>query len=137
MYEVLTEFVELVGWYLVMPLIYLTVAFAITVRMATIAVDKNFMLSTFNFWEASLFAKFVFVFFVIPFVLFDWAVNMTVMTVLCLELPGDRTEVVTERMKRYKRTYGMTKPYKMVNRWRREIAFFLCSIANSIAREHC
>lgn len=136
MYELLVEFVNLVGWFIIAPIVYLTAAFAVTVRMAKKAMGEE-LLSGFKFSEASLFAKLVFVFFVIPFVLFDWAMNMTVITVLCLDLPKDKTEVVTERMKRYKRTYGITKPYKMIDHWRLQVAFFLCSIANSIAKEHC
>jgi len=40
-----------------------------------------------------------------PFLVLDWAVNVFVLSIWFLELPGYPTEVVTERLKRWRREY--------------------------------
>lgn len=118
------EFFELYWQYIIVPIIYLAVAFFITVKVAERAMETRF-------------EKLVLYFVVYPFVLFDWAVNQTVMVVVCFELADDKTEIVTARMKRYLRAYEFVKPYRFIDWWRYYVAITMCWIANKIAKGHC
>lgn len=115
---------DLIVVYLLAPIIYLIIAFIITFKVATKA-------------KGTVFEKPVLVFFVVPFFIFDWAVNITVMTVVCLDLPDGWNEVVTKRMQRYKRRYKLIEPHKLIDKWRLWLAFFLCNLANTVDEEHC
>lgn len=108
--------------YIILPIVYLILAFFVTVKVGERAIGTVFE------WP-------VFVIFVAPFILYDWFINQTVMVVLCLDLAEDKTEVVTKRMKRYKKEYEY--PYELLHHWRLFLAKFLCGIANSITEDHC
>ena len=118
------EFFTLYWQYIIVPIIYLIFAFFVTIKVAEKAIETKF-------------EKLVLWFIVYPFVLFDWLMNMTVMTVVCFDLPASRTEVVTARMKRYKRAYQFVEPPRLIDKWRSWFSFFLCDIANAITEDHC
>lgn len=122
--NLVTEFLELYWQYVITPILYLIVAFIVTVKSAEKGINTRF-------------EKWVRWFVVYPFVLFDWFVNQTAMVVLCFDWADDKTEVVTERMKRYKRAYGFVAPYRLIDYWRKFIVIVLCWIANKIAPGHC
>lgn len=107
-------------WFIVLPIAYLLLAFFITFKIA-------------HHFEGTKFEKPIFLLFVVPFFIFDWAVNWTTMTILCLELPETVFEVVTKRMQRYKREINP----RGIRLWRYRVAVFLCYLANTVDREHC
>ena len=59
----------------------------------------------------------------IVFVLVDWTMNRSIFLLICLQLPLSRTELVTERMARYRT--DPTTPH-----WRVMIANFVCGLLN-------
>ena len=75
---------------------------------------------------------------VILFVLADWWVNL-VISLLMLDLPAHARELVTGRLKRYKKEYQGTPPDQLgqVERWRLGFAVFLCRQLNRYDPEHC
>jgi len=72
----------------------------------------------------------------IPALVFDWYVNTFAATVLFLD-PPDGWEVVTGRLKRYKKKYGSQAHLKGIKWWRLTIAEFFCNLANKFDVGHC
>lgn len=74
------------------------------------------------------------------FLIQDWIVNM-MMSFWFLDPPGHPTEVVTQRMVRYKKKYGFVanKLLTPLERWRKRHGFFLCRVLNKFAfrGDHC
>ena len=75
------------------------------------------------------------------FVIQDWLYNITAMTVLMLDLPDGPFELVTGRMKRYKRELSFDgDPYTYLNwleRYQLGFAKFLCKQLNRFDIGHC
>lgn len=75
------------------------------------------------------------------FVIQDWVYNIIPMTVLMLDLPDSPGELVTGRMKRYKRWYSDNDlPYtnlSKLERYRLKFAQTLCKHLNRFDMGHC
>ena len=72
----------------------------------------------------------------IPAFIFDWYVNTFAATILFLD-PPDGWEVVTGRLKRYKKKYQGQVYLSPVKRWRLGWANYLCNLANKHDVGHC
>lgn len=73
------------------------------------------------------------------FIVQDWLMNL-VMTIWFLDPPEHISEVVTGRMKRYKRTGGYSKRgagIELVEAWRYYFAVYLCKALNRFDKGHC
>lgn len=69
---------------------------------------------------------------------FDWYVNMFAATILFLDLPEKLwREVVTGRLKRYKKEYSNQTRLSGIKRWRLFLANYLCDMANKHDKHHC
>jgi len=69
----------------------------------------------------------------IAFVLFDLVMNYTVFMWLCMEMPQTKTELVTQRLSRYRSNPN-------TNAWRKGIANFVCGLLNIFnfnSEDHC
>lgn len=75
--------------------------------------------------------------FVFIFVIMDWIVNW-MLTPIFLDLPGEAFELVTGRMKRYKKKYATFDKVKTnLDQWRYDFAYWLCKHLNRHDRGHC
>ena len=72
----------------------------------------------------------------IPAFAFDWYVNTFAATIFFLD-PPDGWEVVTGRMKRYKKNYEGQKYLILIKLWRLWWAVRLCDLANKYDKGHC
>lgn len=72
----------------------------------------------------------------IPAFAFDWYVNTFAATILFLD-PPDGWEVVTGRLKRYKKQYGVKDHLSWIKWWRYRWAIYLCDLANRHDKGHC
>lgn len=74
----------------------------------------------------------------IPAFAFDWYVNMFAASILFLDLPeGLWREVVTGRLKRYKKEYQGQEYLSLIKLWRLWWAEHLCDLANKYDMGHC
>lgn len=103
--------------------VWLLVAFVVVVRFQQKA-------------DGTKYEKLVKYLFIYPFVLCDWAFNVTVFTVFFLDLPDEWGELVTKRMKRYKHIYHSNEPNKLKSfRWK--FATRLCKFLSKYDMGHC
>lgn len=72
----------------------------------------------------------------IPAFIFDWYVNTFAATILFLD-PPDGWEVVTGRLKRYKKQYVGKEHLSLIKKWRLFWANYLCDLANRHDKGHC
>jgi len=72
----------------------------------------------------------------IPAFAFDWYVNMFACTILFLDLP-DGWEVVTGRLKRYKKDYRGQVHLSAIKKWRLWWAIYFCAFASKYDIGHC
>ena len=72
----------------------------------------------------------------VPAFAFDWYVNLFAASILFLD-PPDGWEVVTGRLKRYKKKYQRKAKPNLLERWRLGWANYLCDLANRHDRGHC
>jgi hypothetical protein len=72
-----------------------------------------------------------------PFSIMNFANNVYVMTIVCLDPPRETT--TTARMKRYKEKYGNVTSYELshLERWRLKVAVTLCRLASIPDPGHC
>ena len=78
----------------------------------------------------------------VPFlVVFDAPLNLTLFTVVCVDLP--REWLITSRMKRYRKKYNGIKPseLKSLHKWRSLLRWYICDNHldkyDSITGDHC
>ena len=72
---------------------------------------------------------------IIIFSLLNFLYNLTLGSILCLELPHRLGEPATERMKRYKKLH--TKQSRGIRGWRRWLADHVCAFLNLFDPHHC
>ena len=72
---------------------------------------------------------------IIFFSLLNFLYNLTLGSILCLELPHRLGEPATERMKRYKKLH--TKQSRGIRGWRRWLADHVCTWLNIFDPGHC
>lgn len=75
----------------------------------------------------------------IIFIVQDWVMNL-IMTIWFLDLPEKWHEVVTERMKRYKKIELRRDDVGLImllNSWRHYFSVFLCRILSVFDKDHC
>ena len=72
------------------------------------------------------------------FIIQDWWVNV-LYSVPMMDPPGTWNELVTGRMKRYKKKYSYTdySNYNLAEKWRLNYAMWLCKLLNKHDPEHC
>ncbi|MBT6551090.1 MAG: hypothetical protein HOM14_07035 [Gammaproteobacteria bacterium] len=70
-----------------------------------------------------------------PFVVFDWWVNILLIP-LFLDAPGSFTELVTGRMKRYKKLKVYSHSSRII-KWRFMFAVWICQKLNQHDKDHC
>jgi len=77
----------------------------------------------------------LFILFAIVFVIADWWVNI-IISFAFLDPPKTLGELVTGRMKRYKRLQPRTFSPWLI-RWRYSFAVFICKHLNEFDKDHC
>lgn len=79
---------------------------------------------------------------VIIFLFFDWFLNI-LLTLPMLDLPATFFELTTHRMKRYKKLvwhinrWGDLNMASFLDRWRYNVAIFICGLLNRGEKDHC
>jgi len=72
----------------------------------------------------------------LPAFIFDWYVNTFAATILFFD-PPDGWEVVTGRLRRYKKAYQGQVHLSHIKKWRLWWAEYLCELANKHDKGHC
>lgn len=70
------------------------------------------------------------------FIIEDYIVNWLI-TVTFLDAPRGLNELVTGRMKRYKRKYQLLEDLNILESWRYNFAVWLCNHLNRYDKGHC
>lgn len=71
------------------------------------------------------------------FVFLDWLYNWSIASIVFMEFPRTPGELVTARMKRYKRDYqGLTNP-RFYEKWRFNLSIYLCRQLSHHDKNHC
>ena len=96
-------------------ILYLFIAFIVAMKLEQKA--KGTKWEKIVYWGA-----------VVPFGLFDWAMNWTVFSALYREFPKDRDELVTDRLKRYLESGTV---------FQKLTAKVACRILHPIDKGHC
>lgn len=102
--------------------IWLLIAFVFVIRL------KKYTDGTLFEWPTKIV-------FTIPFVICDWLYNITVFTIVFLDLPDEWDETVTKRMKRYKQNYNIYATG--IKKFRYVFAIRLCDFLSKHDIGHC
>jgi hypothetical protein len=75
---------------------------------------------------------------VVPaFVICDWLLNFTTAWWMFLDMPNSWTELVTDRLKRYKHDYLYKDNTTLLEDWRLVFAVRMCKLLSKHDPEHC
>jgi hypothetical protein len=123
MYELIDSLMQVLG-YMLLSLVGLFVAFVITAKLVR------------QFEDTVLDPVVRYV--VVPaFMVCDWLLNFTTAWWMFLDMPNSWGELVTARLKRYKREYLYKDNTTFLEDWRLGFAMRMCKLLSKHDPEHC
>lgn len=118
----ITELLTFINWTVQHPLQFFI---ALTIFYAVLAPNQQRLVRHKTTWP--LFAVFI---------VLDWWMDK-LMIFLFADLPKSWNQVVTKRMKLYKKTYSTRADLSMLETWRYKFALNLCRALNVFDENHC